>query len=271
MELSNAVTGLSRVSRRRTRRANGGARRILRASGVMTTESIVTERDIGQIKTLATVSRDVRRAVASQCQLIEVERRVEIVNHLDQTRDVYFLINGSVRANIHATSGRLITYQLLSAGDIFGELAALDGLPRSTSVVAEQRCRLARMSSASFLDLMAENNEFAFALALRLVDLTRWLAGKVFEYHAYDVKGRVYAELIRLAAESGIEEAGGALLVTKAPTDGDIASRVGTTRENVNRIVRALRTEEIAMRVPEGIRIFDMLRLEERLVDSENG
>ncbi len=95
----------------------------------------------------------------------------------------------------------------------------------------------------------------------KMVRTNRWLTGKLFEYHAYDVRGRVYAELLRQSELSGD---GGIAL-----TDKDLATRVGTTRENVTRIHGKLKKEKIIERHQSSIRVLDEVKLRQLLSDSE--
>jgi hypothetical protein len=96
-----------------------------------------------------------------------------------------------------------------------------------------------------------------------LAGLSRWLTEKVFEYHAYNVKGRIYSELLRLCHEQDDPDL--------SVTDRDMASRVGTTRENVTRIYRELKDNGIVSRRPAAIRILDTERLKTLLSESEFG
>lgn len=70
----------------------------------------------------------------------------EIVGHMDPSQDVYFVLDGLVRVELCHTNGQYITFQLLPAGEMFGELSAIDGLGRSASASVEEDAMLACMS-----------------------------------------------------------------------------------------------------------------------------
>jgi CRP/FNR family cyclic AMP-dependent transcriptional regulator len=163
-----------------------------------------------------------------------------IVRHNDNQRDLYVVLSGCVRVSLVAIGGRSITFQLLPAGELFGEVSAIDGLSRTASVVAETESVVGQLSSQDLLSLVRSSPEFSLALLERMARLNRRLAGRLFEYHTYDVRGRIYLELIRLT-----EDNGGASF---AITDKDMASRVGTTRENVSRIHAQLRKDKLIER-----------------------
>lgn len=187
---------------------------------------------------------------------------VEILAHMEPGRAVFMLLSGTVRVNMLAASGRQITYQLLEDGAMFGELAAIDQLPRSASISSETDVILAEISGDDFIALCRSNADFSVNVMQRLAGLSRWLTNRVFEYHTYNVRGRVYVELLRLAdAENGMS-------VHKI-SDRDMASRVGTTRENVSRTHSKLIEMNIIERTPKGLRIIDAQALQELLSDCE--
>ena len=66
------------------------------------------------------------------------EKEPEIVSHMDNSRDVYFIIEGMARVDMFHTNGMRITFQILTEGQMFGELAAIDGLERSARVIVEE-------------------------------------------------------------------------------------------------------------------------------------
>ena len=93
--------------------------------------------------------------------------------------------------------------------------------------------------------------------------MNRWLIERLFEYHTYDVRGRVYLELLRLT------EANADAPITI--TDRDMASRVGTTRENVSRIHGKLRDAGLIIRDKSRLTVADRPGLEALLSDCEFG
>ena len=84
----------------------------------------------------------------------------------NRTDDVFFILAGSVRINSISAKGREVIYSECSAGNIFGEFSAIDGLPRSATVHALTDCVLARMPAASFFELIHSNGP----VATKLVD-----------------------------------------------------------------------------------------------------
>ncbi|MEM1229134.1 MAG: Crp/Fnr family transcriptional regulator [Pseudomonadota bacterium] len=184
-----------------------------------------------------------------------------VVRVNDASRDLYRVMSGSVRVSLIASTGRSITFQVLTAGAMFGEVAAIDGSPRTADVIAEGPCRIGCISAADVQGLCRDHPEFAFMLLRKLAALNRRLTQKVFEYHTYDVRGRVCLELLRLWQE----RSAGPLTIT----DRDMASRVGTTRENVSRIHAELRQQGLLDRSKSEINDMDTDGLTRLLADCE--
>mgnify|MGYP003650259027 FL=1 len=186
----------------------------------------------------------------------------EILAQQEESRAVFLLLSGTVRINMLATSGRQVTYQLLDAGAMFGEMAAIDHLPRSASVSSESDVILAEISGEDFIALCRKNADFGVNVMVRLARLARWLTSRVFEYHTYNVRGRVYVELLRLSAQDS-----GTMF--HRISDRDMASRVGTTRENVSRTHAKLIEAKIIERTPNGLHVLDADALRTLLSDCE--
>lgn len=221
---------------------------------------------MASLSSLAELGPEVIPDIAAHTRLAEVQAGAEILGHRQADRDVYFLLRGRVRINMVATSGRQITYDILDPGEMFGELAAIDGQPRSASVLAEDQCTLGVLSGQHLLELCARHPALALCVMQRLARLARGLAAKVFEYHTFDVRGRVYSELLRRHDASGSKDGGISAITAK-----DMASRVGTTRENASRILKHLSEEGIISRDASDIRVLDPGALSVLLEASEFG
>lgn len=205
------------------------------------------EQSIGDASTA--LPRDVQDALDAKTKVRRYVKGEAIVRYDDPSRDLYRVLTGSVRVSLVASTGRSITFQLLRAGEMFGEIAAIDGKPRTADVSAEEHSTVGCISAADVTALASRYPAFAFALLQKLARLNRRLTQKVFEYHTYDVRGRVCLELLRLWAA---RQAGPVVI-----TDKDMASRVGTTRENVSRINAELRQAGLLQRAKSEITAMD--------------
>jgi CRP/FNR family transcriptional regulator, cyclic AMP receptor protein len=126
-----------------------------------------------------------------------------------------------------------VSFRDLPAGEMFGELSAIDGLPRSCSVVALTDTLVAVMSASLFWDLLRGHESVNAYILRRLTRLVRVLSERVVEFSTLTVQQRIQAELLRLARETAPGQK--CAVIVSAPTHGELASRLSTHREAVTR------------------------------------
>jgi CRP-like cAMP-binding protein len=161
-----------------------------------------------------------------------------VLAHGDESRDVFFLLEGRARATLFAESGREVAYREIGPGDIFGELSGIDGKPRSASIVALEKTVVARLSPAAFRGFVRNNPAFAWALLEHLSGGMRALTDRVYEFSTLVVRKRLIRELLRRA--EGHDAPDGRALLKPAPTHFELASSISTHREAVSREMSAL-------------------------------
>jgi CRP-like cAMP-binding protein len=161
------------------------------------------------------------------------EPKSQVITRDDDSNDVYFVLSGQVRATVFSKSGKEVNFQDLGAGEMFGELSAIDGEPRSTHVVTLADSLIASISKEDFWWALLTYPSVARHTLRRLTSLVRSHAERIFEYSTLGVKNRIHAELLRIArCES---DSTGEVSISDPPTHAEIASRVATHREAVTR------------------------------------
>lgn len=194
--------------------------------------------------------------VAQSCVVRAYERHAQIYEEHDHATDVFFILDGLVRINSVSAEGREIIFNDLGVGGIFGEFAAIDGLPRSANLIALTDCLLARMPAAKFFDLLRENAAVSSRLVQLLVAKIRRMSERVFEVSALAVRERVRRELLRLAAHG--TRSGKSVIIHPAPTHYDLAAVIGSHREAVTRELNRLEEEHILEIGRREIKIVDL-------------
>ena len=179
-----------------------------------------------------------RREIAALCHGRRYRPEQQVVSHHDGSRDVFFIISGTVRVTIYSMSGKEIMFRDESAGQMFGELSAIDGRPRSAHVLALTDATLAFISPENFWKVLQHYPNAAEKTFKYLTNLIRALSERVVEFSVLGVNNRIHAELLRLARDQ--VRADGSALISPAPTHAEIASRVSTHREAVTREMGAL-------------------------------
>jgi CRP-like cAMP-binding protein len=171
--------------------------------------------------------------VMEACAIRSFPRNAQILSEQEQTTDIFFILSGTVRFSSYTANGREVIFNEISAGGIFGEFSAVDRLPRSSNVTAMSDCVVARMSAEQFHQVLLGNAAVATRLVELLVAKIRQMSERVFEVSALAVRERVRRELMRLAASG--TRFGNSVVIRPAPTHYDIAARIGSHREAVDR------------------------------------
>lgn len=161
-----------------------------------------------------------------------------VVHKGDETNSLFIIDSGSVKVYNDDENGREIVLNTQVAGDFFGELALLDDMPRSATVMTLEPCDFTVISRAAFKGWMQQYPDIAFKLISQLVMRVRELSEKVTSLALNDVYGRVTNTLKEHATEVDGK------LTTSKLTQQDIADRVGASREMVSRILNELKKDD---------------------------
>lgn len=183
-----------------------------------------------------------------------------IVAHGDSDRDVFFLLEGRARVTLFSEEGKEIAYRDLTPGDIFGELACIDGGARSASVVALQDSRAARVPAAAFRALVESHPRLAWSLLEHLSWLLRRMTDRVYEFSTLVVRERLILELIRRAHENTLVD--GKVSIEPAPTHFELAARISTHREAVSREMSSLAKRGLIAKRGNKLLLTDLAALE---------
>lgn len=179
------------------------------------------------------------RAVLEELLVVREYAHGEIViSHLDEDRDVFFVLDGLVRATLYSRHGSEVGYRDVGPGDVVGELAAIDGAPRSATVEALEPARLGRLSAAAFRKLVEARPGLNAVLLEHLTAQIRRLTERVFEFSTLRVRDRLIRELLRLAEATSVHE--GRAEIRPAPTHFELATRISSHREVVSREMSAM-------------------------------
>jgi len=207
--------------------------------------------------------------LARQCAWRAFESGQRIISREAADRDVYLLVGGRVRVTAYSADGRQITFTDLAAGEIFGDLAAIDERPRSADVLALDSGLVACLPAAEFRRLIVEEPLVAGRVLRRLASLVRRLSARVFDLSTLGVQNRIHAELLRLARQAGV--ARNAARIEPAPKHADMAAQVSTYREQVTRELSALAKAGVVGKRDGALLVLDFMRLESMVRDVKLG
>lgn len=179
-----------------------------------------------------------------------------ILQRRDEEGGIYLLLEGVLLANQYARSGREVGYRRIVAGSYFGEISAIDGLPRSVNVVALEDARIARLPQSLVRRLFDESPRFMKALLEDMAGLVRALTDRLFELTAVSVACRVDIELLRMAGVAGGD--GQRAVISPCPTHAELAALLGSQREPVTRELNRLAGLGIVRQTGRTLHILDV-------------
>ena len=208
------------------------------------------------IKLLNSLTESDLKNLEQRCNWRLVGQQEVIVDRQSKSSDVYFIVSGKVRVVNFSLSGREITFDEMTAGGYFGQLAALDNQPRSANVVALEDSVLASLSQQPFKDLLLEYPKIALELLLEMAQIIRTSTDRIMDLSTIGAHNRVHAEILRLAQEEILDD--NTAKIEPVPIHGDVASRVSTTRETVARVFSDLTKRKLMERKDNALIITDL-------------
>ena len=202
----------------------------------------------------------------TRCRWRTYQPGKEIIPFKGTATDVYFLTHGLARVVIHSAAGKDVVFRSIRPGDVFGEFSAIDGEPRSASVLVVEPSTIGTMSSLEFRNILHDEPEIAMALMRRLTSECRRLARRVLEFSTIAVRNRIQAELLRLAG--GHPSTSNEAVIRPAPTHSVMAGRVSTHREAVTRELSRLTKLGVVERQGADLIVKDVGRLAEMVEEA---
>ncbi|MBV1797266.1 Crp/Fnr family transcriptional regulator [Siccirubricoccus sp. G192] len=186
----------------------------------------------------------------------------------DRSTEVQFVVSGLARVIIRTPSGREMILADLAAGELFGEIAAIDGRPRSANVTAITRSRICALPAATFLAIIHAVPPVCDRLLRLLAAKLRLQTERALERDALSVRLRLCAELLRLSREQrGKVSSEAPRIVSPPPPQHELAARIGARREAVSREMTELSREGLLARTGGGI-LLPQPRVLRALIDA---
>lgn len=207
--------------------------------------------------------------MAALCQWYRYEIDNEIIRYRDQSNSAFFIVQGEIRVMYHSVSGQEVILCDLPSGEMFGELTALDGYPRSATAIAKTGVLLASMSADDFCNLIYSNRKIAEVILKRLTGQIRRLTERIYDYSTLTVRSRIQAELLRFAKNHMTST--NTAVISPAPTQAEIANLVSTHREAVSRELNDLAKNKLIKRENQDLHLLDIKKLSQMVNDARGG
>ncbi len=219
---------------------------------------------------LLTLPEATRKEIFAECHTRTFKKGAQLFRENENTRDLYLINYGLVRVTRYSEQGTKVSYIDMAAGGMFGEISAVDGLPRSANILAMEDTSVTVMRQALFTRLMETYPEFCRVILEQLCQVIRRLDDRVYEFTTLGVRNRIHSELLRLAREDGTPESELRIRLEQPPTHEEIAARISTHREAVSREFQKLKKSGLIENQGRQIWVTDLERLE-KMVDEVHG
>ena len=191
---------------------------------------------------LALILNQALTAGASGLRHVEIPRGTVLLQEDGSAYAAWLLLAGRARVFRVSRDGDLVVLAHRLPGELIGELAVIDGGPRSGSALALEALSAIRIESARFASLMADNADFAHGVALQLAARLRETSDRTFAMAAASIPARVAAELLRLATPATVP---GQAVIKSPPTITELSVRVNASRESVSKAFSRWRADGI--------------------------
>jgi CRP/FNR family transcriptional regulator, cyclic AMP receptor protein len=177
------------------------------------------------------------------------ERRVPrgtiIFSKGDEGSSMMAVLVGRVRISAVSADGKEVTLNVIGPGEIFGEIALLDGKPRSADATAQEDTVLMVVERKQFLPFLLRNDALVERLLVVLCDRLRRTSLVLEEIALFDLPARLARLLVKLSNDYGRPAPGGGVRIDLKLSQRDLATLVASSRETVNKQLRGWREKGV--------------------------
>lgn len=188
---------------------------------------------IGETAIFSDLAPETITELARYASVLKFKRGDYIFRRGDPGTSLFGVVSGTVRMSSSSADGKSAVLNLIGAGQIFGEIAVLDGLGRTTDAIANVNCEIWRIERRNLIPLIRTQP----ALAVKFIDLLcarlRWTSEHLEQVILQGLATRLAHMIVKLAERNS--RAGGALVVDM--TQQSVSEMVGISRESANKVI----------------------------------
>ena len=164
-----------------------------------------------------------------------LKRGATIFSKGDPGSSLYAVISGTVKISVSSTDGRNAILNLIGPGEIFGEVAVLDGGERTADATASTNCEILVIDRREFLPFVKQQPVLAMKFIELLCDRLRWTSDQVEQVILQDLPRRLASALLGLTEKRKLDPSSRTIAITQQ----EISEMVGMTRESINKQLRS--------------------------------
>lgn len=193
---------------------------------------------------LADLSPDETQALEAVAMRRRYGANVTILHEGDDAGPVVIVLSGCVKIASVSEAGREAIVAVRGAGDLLGELAAIDGGRRSTSVTTLEPVELLLVARSDFLALLEQHARIAVVILRMVASRLRYADAQQAQFATHDVVGRLARRLVELSERFG-ETSEGGIEIDLPLSQDELGSWIGASREGVSKAFHTLRSLHI--------------------------
>jgi CRP-like cAMP-binding protein len=164
-----------------------------------------------------------------------LKRGTTLFSKGDPGNSLYAVISGTVKMSISSADGRSAILNIVGPGEIFGEIALLDGRARSADAIANTNCELFVIDRREFIPFVRSQPTLAMKFIELLCTRLRRTSDQVEQIILQNLPGRLASALLRLTEKHKLEQVQRSIAITQQ----EMSEMVGMTRESINKQLRA--------------------------------
>jgi CRP-like cAMP-binding protein len=165
---------------------------------------------------------------------IRLKSGQELFRKGDEGNALFGVLSGKVCISSRAPNGREVILNVMEPGDVFGEIALLDGLPRTADATAMDDCALIQIQRRDFIPLLEREPRLSVHLLELLCERLRWTSDMIEDSAFLSLPARLAKRLLNLAIVYGESDGPGVRIGLKLSQTG-LGQMMGTSRESINR------------------------------------
>lgn len=152
---------------------------------------------------------------------------------------LYIVLKGRVKVSLYDEDGREYILDIIGKDGFFGELSLFEELSGFASVMTLEQCELLMIRRNDFMRFLRDNRDFAVSMIRELSKRLRAANEKLKRFAFLGVEGRILEYLMDIGQKSGVKVKD-RIIIENGPTQVEIASACGCSRETVSRMIKSL-------------------------------
>lgn len=190
---------------------------------------------LGEIPLFNGLSAEQLEKIASLTRVRSCAAREVVVTQGEPADALFAIVKGTLKVASSGPDGRDTVLGIMAEGEVFGEVALLDGGLRSATCTAIAPCELLVIERAQFLELLELSPGIAARLLQVLAARLRRLSQRSEDAAFLDVPSRLARSILSLAARFGERRERGGIFIGLKLSQQELGDLVGATRESVNK------------------------------------